>query len=442
MDEQPLLFEGTSSEEVLEYRKNYQKYRMGASRGAKGELNAEAMRRRRREAEEKEQTRLQRNEQAVKTFNAWTAVKVASFNAGAALYIAGSVMFIQPLLKDYPGVGGWLFVVGSVFYTLGAGIDLRTVLLIQRGFASALKTGVKRVQRREVLLRLVSLGAFANTPLQIHQNAGTLPSEMPLSGDALDRLTPHFGVASSRKERFKQIEMAVIAGVQEEAKKMQLAAFTAATYLVSCSVGFIGGSLFFVPFVYESMINASSYGCWFFIVFSFTFIVASCVDIHLLRARARDNGEQARLKNLLVPMLPIAGATIWIFGSVCLLPHFESVEVWGAPSFILGSLLFQASSLISLSDLCASKQPTCTGFGCCANEKEMKNRNFLSQVKRERSASAPSPSLLSAYSNEDFVRVHAKRSSFLLFGGVSALFEPGEADTDADDMDSETGQVE
>ena len=212
----------------------------------------------------------------------------------------------------------------------------------------------------------------------MHQNAGILFDDSPDSDDdddidydvehgssmlaapstsgvsTLGSLTPHFGSAGARKARFKAVESSPD---EQESYRIRQALIIAIVYLISCSIGFIGGSIFFLPGVSSALTEkvADAWGCWFFIIFSLTFIYASVADILLLVRRGRANGERVLIKNMLVPALPIIGALVWIFGSVALLPSFSSLSAYGAPSFIAGSICFQISSLVALIDLLASR---------------------------------------------------------------------------------------
>ena len=116
-------------ERINEYRVNYQNYRLGSAKGSKGEFTSKAIR---RSTQLRRRIAAQRRD--VRTFNVKVAIKVTLFNLGAALYIAGSVFFIKSLLKAFPGVGAWLFIIGSFAYTFGAAIDLKTAWYIKRGF--------------------------------------------------------------------------------------------------------------------------------------------------------------------------------------------------------------------------------------------------------------------------------------------------------------------
>ena len=79
---------------------------------------------------------------------------------------------------------------------------------------------------------------------------------------------------------------------------------------------------------------------------------------HAITGRARVGGSDGSggpvpLKRLLVPLSPIFGATIWIFGSAVYLPSsgVDPTLSIGGIAFVLGSVFFQASALCGLYNL-------------------------------------------------------------------------------------------
>ena len=70
---------------------------------------------------------------ARRAFNIGVVVKVGLYNMGAVLFLLGSVWFLESLIEFDPGWGAWMFVAGSVCYTLGAGYDCLTAYIAVRG---------------------------------------------------------------------------------------------------------------------------------------------------------------------------------------------------------------------------------------------------------------------------------------------------------------------
>jgi hypothetical protein len=142
---------------------------------------------------------------------------------------------------------------------------------------------------------------------------------------------------------------------QSDAGNVRMSTWLAASYVVSCSIGFLGGSCLFLPAIATEITTtvATRIGCWLFIIFSIVFAVTGGLDIWLLRKKAASNREPLPWTLVFVSMLPVIGSLVWVPGSVVLLPEVEGLlppSTWsnfGPWCFVVGSLCFQISAGIS-----------------------------------------------------------------------------------------------
>ena len=187
------------------------------------------------------------------------------------------VFFIKSVLSAYHGVGAWLFIVGSVAYTAGAAIDLKTAYYIKKGFdASRTASRNNQTVARFFVAPLQLLGY-----LRMHRNRCTKmqgilfdvddedESGSPSSANVDGSLTPHFGNLMSRRRRFETIEES-INEVEDEARRTHKGLIIAVLYLISCSVGFIGGSMFFVPQVEVAFGGQNCRQVWLLVLYYFS----------------------------------------------------------------------------------------------------------------------------------------------------------------------------
>ena len=391
---------------VDEFRLNYQNYRRGDARGAKGEFTSKTMR------------PVRDREETTRLFNTLVAIKVLLFNIGAALYQVGSIFFIETLFEGSPGLGGWFFVAGSALYTLGAAQDAFTAIVVLKGFRAAEAAHDKKARFR-IIKRIAELGGLANAQ-QVHMNAGVLRPIVLEEDDVEDidddddderggrrgggggggrdlesgrgggggggggggdgrdaALGPSFRIrvgrasidetrdpTNKRLARLRaaegHIEKHDAESTVDRSDAVQSVRI-AVLYFFCCLVGFLVGSFFFVPPVYLAMNGAmgapdgedmsTRIGCWFFIVFSILFMVASGMDVWLLIKKAHTNSEPMPWSLLIVAACPLLGGFVWVVGSVLLLPEatdyvplrFDS----GPILFIIGSFAFQISAGVS-----------------------------------------------------------------------------------------------
>lgn len=212
-----LVFEPKSQEErerINAFREGYQAYRRGEAKGARGEFTARAL-------------RLRLQEEKTRTFNKVVSTKVICFNCGANLYLIGSVYFLDSIIAANPGTGAWLFIIGSVFYTIGSFLDLSREIFVLRGFR-AFRRRSQASSARNILYRLSELGAIA-TPKQVHINVGLLRT----NGTHV-AFAEKADSAIKRRERKLDRVQKEGAALEESESKLQL--LIAVVYFISCSV--------------------------------------------------------------------------------------------------------------------------------------------------------------------------------------------------------------